>query len=85
MSGVREQVGVMRCSRWAIRKEFDPHGPGIIKAIEDREVLGERKRYYVLRLPVSDMQVLVPCDSPHSTGRREGLCLSRSSSRCWRC
>ena len=53
-------------------KEVYPmHGAGIIEAIEDREVLGERKRYYVLRLPVSDMQVLVPCDSPQSTGLRE--------------
>ncbi|BAD42107.1 CarD family transcriptional regulator [Symbiobacterium thermophilum] len=49
---------------------YPMHGAGIIEAIEDREVLGERKRYYVLRLPVADMQVLVPCDGPQSTGLR---------------
>ena len=50
---------------------YPMHGAGIIEAIEDREVLGERKRYYVLRLPVSDMQVMVPCDSQQSVGLRE--------------
>lgn len=50
---------------------YPMHGAGIIEAIEDREVLGERKRYYVLHLPVSDMQVLVPCDSTESVGLRQ--------------
>ncbi|WP_374713528.1 CarD family transcriptional regulator [Symbiobacterium terraclitae] len=50
---------------------YPMHGAGIIEAIEDREVLGERKRYYVLRLPVSDMQVLVPCDATQSVGLRQ--------------
>ena len=50
---------------------YPKHGAGIIEAIEDREVLGERKRYYVLRLPVSDMQVLVPCDGSERVGLRQ--------------
>jgi len=45
-------------------------GAGIIEAIEEREVLGERKRYYVLRLPVADMRVMVPCDGPQKAGMR---------------
>jgi len=49
---------------------YPMHGAGIIEAIEDREVLGQSKRYYVLRLPVSDMQVLVPCES-QETGLRQ--------------
>ncbi|MFZ5816984.1 MAG: CarD family transcriptional regulator [Bacillota bacterium] len=47
------------------------HGAGVIEAIEDREVLGQRKRYYVLRLPVSEMQVMVPCENHESIGLRQ--------------
>jgi len=50
---------------------YPMHGAGIIEAIEDREVLGQRKKYYVLRLPISDMQVLVPCENQESSGLRE--------------
>lgn len=50
---------------------YPMHGAGIIEAIEDREVLGQRKKYYVLRLPISDMKVLVPCDNQESSGLRE--------------
>lgn len=39
------------------------HGAGVIEAIEDREVLGQSKTYYVLRLPISDMQVMVPYEN----------------------
>lgn len=47
------------------------HGAGIIEAIEDREVLGERNKYYIVRLPVSDMQVMVPCENHENVGLRE--------------
>jgi len=50
---------------------YPMHGAGIIEAIEDREVLGEKKRYYILRIPVSDMQVMVPCDNQQSIGLRQ--------------
>lgn len=42
---------------------YPMHGAGVIEAIEDREVLGQSKTYYVLRLPISDMQVMVPFEN----------------------
>jgi len=47
------------------------HGAGIIEAIEEKEVLGECKRYYVMRLPWNDMKVMVPCDNMERVGLRE--------------
>lgn len=47
------------------------HGAGVIEAIEEQEVLGDRRRYYVMRLPINDMKVMVPCDSLRDIGLRE--------------
>lgn len=47
------------------------HGAGVIESIEEQEVLGNRKRYYVMRLPINDMKVMVPCDSLKDIGLRE--------------
>lgn len=47
------------------------HGAGVIEAIEEREVLGNRQRYYVMRLPVTDMKVMVPCEHSAPSGLRE--------------
>lgn len=46
------------------------HGAGIIEAIEEKEVLGERKQYYILRLPVGDMKVMVPIANCREIGLR---------------
>jgi CarD family transcriptional regulator len=50
---------------------YPMHGAGIIEAIEEQEVLGQRKRYYVMRLPINDMKVMVPCDSLEQVGLRQ--------------
>lgn len=47
------------------------HGAGIIESIEEREILGERKKYYVMRMPIGDLKVMVPLQSIHSIGLRE--------------
>jgi CarD family transcriptional regulator len=49
---------------------YPMHGAGVIEAIEEREVSGQSKRYFVLRLPVTEMQVMVPCDNLEKTGLR---------------
>jgi CarD family transcriptional regulator len=36
------------------------HGAGIIEAIEEKEVLGEVNRYYILRMSYDDMKVMFP-------------------------
>lgn len=50
---------------------YPMHGAGIIEAIEEREVLGARQKYYVMRLPVGDMKVMIPVEQVHSTGLRQ--------------
>lgn len=35
---------------------YPMHGAGIIEKIEDKQILGESRKYYVLRVPCGDMQ-----------------------------
>lgn len=50
---------------------YPMHGAGIIEAIEEKEVLGQRQQYYVLRLPVGDMKVMIPITSCRKVGLRQ--------------
>jgi CarD family transcriptional regulator len=50
---------------------YPMHGAGVIEAIEEKEVLGEKKQYYILRLPVGDMKVMVPISTCRKVGLRE--------------
>jgi CarD family transcriptional regulator len=46
------------------------HGAGVIEAIEQRTILGEEREYYVLRMPIGEMQVLVPVTNVPEGGLR---------------
>lgn len=50
---------------------YPMHGAGVITAVEDREILGEIRRYYILKMPINDMQVMVPVDNADDVGVRE--------------
>lgn len=50
---------------------YPMHGAGIIEAIEEKEVLGETRQYYILRLPVGDMKVMIPIANCKEVGLRE--------------
>ncbi len=50
---------------------YPMHGAGVIEAIEEKEVLGERRQYYILRLPVGDMKVMIPINNGAGVGLRE--------------
>ncbi|MDW7673775.1 MAG: CarD family transcriptional regulator [Bacillota bacterium] len=50
---------------------YPMHGAGVIEAIEEKEVLGSRRRYYIMRLPVGDMKVMVPMDNVGDLGLRQ--------------
>lgn len=50
---------------------YPMHGAGIIESIEEKEVLGELKKYYVLRLPIGDMRLMVPINNVGELGLRE--------------
>mgnify|MGYP000147408240 CR=1 FL=1 len=50
---------------------YPMHGAGVIEAIEEKEVLGETRKYYVLRLPVGDMKVMIPVSNCKEIGLRQ--------------
>ncbi|WP_153462898.1 MULTISPECIES: CarD family transcriptional regulator [Sediminibacillus] len=39
---------------------YPMHGAGIIKAIEEKEILGKKQQYYVIKMLISNMQVMIP-------------------------
>ncbi|WP_197028361.1 CarD family transcriptional regulator [Bacillus sp. EB01] len=39
---------------------YPMHGTGIIKAIEEKEISGEKQQYYVIKMFISNMQVMIP-------------------------
>lgn len=50
---------------------YPMHGAGIIEAIEEKEILGDKKKYYVMNIPVGDMKVMVPMDNVQRVGLRD--------------
>ncbi|KPU42659.1 RNA polymerase-binding transcription factor CarD [Oxobacter pfennigii] len=42
---------------------YPVYGAGIIESVEEKEILGEKKKYYILRIPIDDMRVMIPMDS----------------------
>ncbi len=50
---------------------YPMHGAGVIETIEEKEILGCRKKYYVMNMPIGDVRVMVPMDSVQQVGLRE--------------
>lgn len=50
---------------------YPMHGAGIIESIEEREILGELKSYYVMKMPVGDMKVMIPINNVEGIGIRD--------------
>ena len=46
------------------------HGAGVIRKIEEKKILGEVKKYYILELPCNDINVMLPVESEQSVGIR---------------
>ncbi len=50
---------------------YPMHGAGVIESIEEREILGCKQDYYVLKMPVGDMKVMIPTGNVDGIGIRE--------------
>ncbi|SHK47381.1 transcriptional regulator, CarD family [Caminicella sporogenes DSM 14501] len=50
---------------------YPMHGAGIIESIEEKEILGDKRKYYILRLPLRNMKVMIPLDNVEAMGLRE--------------
>ena len=46
------------------------HGAAVIEDLRERDFLGERKTYFVLRLAYGDLTLMVPVDSTQDVGLR---------------
>ncbi|MHB8157847.1 MAG: CarD family transcriptional regulator [Desulfocucumaceae bacterium] len=53
------------------RVVYPMHGAGVIESIEEKEILGEKRQYYILKLPVGDMKVMIPISNCREIGLRE--------------
>ena len=50
---------------------YPNHGAGTIVDIESREILGEEKKYYIMKLPIGEMKVMIPVDKVDEIGVRD--------------
>ena len=50
---------------------YPMHGAGVIESIEEREILGQKQNYYVLKMPVGDMKVMIPTLNVGDIGIRD--------------
>lgn len=50
---------------------YPMHGAGEISGIEEREILGEMRQYYVLKIPHGDMKIMIPVDKCEEIGVRD--------------
>lgn len=50
---------------------YPMHGAGEIVAIEEREILGDVHKYYIMRLPINDLKVMVPVKNAKEVGVRD--------------
>lgn len=49
------------------------HGAGVIERIEQRRIDGVERDYYVLKIPVGNMDVMIPCETCEKVGVRRLL------------
>ena len=47
------------------------HGAAVIEELRDREFLGEKRKYLVLRVAYGDLTLMVPVDSTDEVGLRQ--------------
>lgn len=50
---------------------YPMHGAGTIENIELKEILGEKRRYFIMKMPIGEMKVMIPIDNMQEVGVRE--------------
>ncbi len=53
------------------RVVYPMHGAGVIESIEEKEILGATRQYYVMNLSLGDMKVMIPMDNACQIGLRQ--------------
>ncbi|MGD9569518.1 MAG: CarD family transcriptional regulator [Sedimentibacter sp.] len=49
---------------------YPMHGAGVIETVEKKEILGEVKNYFVLKMPIGEMKLMIPVDNVNNIGLR---------------
>ncbi|MED1201681.1 CarD family transcriptional regulator [Heyndrickxia acidicola] len=49
---------------------YPMHGAGKIKAIEEKEVLGKKQQYYVIKMSISNLHLMIPAGNIINSGLR---------------
>lgn len=52
---------------------YPMHGAGVIEAIEEKEILGLSKLYYILNIPHKNVQIMIPIDKAEDSGLRPSV------------
>jgi CarD family transcriptional regulator len=55
------------------------HGAAVVQEVREKEFLGEKRKYLVLRVVYGDLTVLVPTDSTEQVGLR--ACVSKNEAK----
>lgn len=50
---------------------YPMHGAGTIEAIEEKEMLGNSEDYYIIKMPMGGMKLMVPTEKANNVGIRE--------------
>jgi CarD family transcriptional regulator len=50
---------------------YPHHGAAVVERVEERELLGEPREYYILKLAYGELTLMVPTDSTDEVGLRE--------------
>ena len=53
------------------RVVYPMHGAGVIDSIEEKEILGKLQKYYVMKMPLGDMKVMIPMSNTEGIGIRD--------------
>lgn len=49
---------------------YPMHGAGVIETVEQKEVLGVVKSYFILKMPIGEMKLMIPVDNVNNIGLR---------------
>lgn len=53
------------------RVVYPHHGAAIIQGLEEKEIYGEKRQYFILRLAYGDLTLMVPADNTEEVGIRD--------------
>ncbi len=57
---------------------YPMHGAGVIESIEEREILGKKCSYYVMKIPIGDLKVMIPTNNVNDIGIRDVISISEA-------